>query len=150
MRAQHTKFDVVLTALLLVAGIAEYGIVLFFVDDPELRLRFGLLALVPIVWAVAWLARETATAGRPHPHNVPRRRYIRLRSAMREFIAEVTRLNWAVIEVRRGPTNHDAAVGRVVAIEEQMSERFERVKLAAGVPSSEPGPDAESSTSSHT
>ncbi len=142
-------FDVVTTALLLVASVAVYGFVLFYIDDSELRLRFGLLVLVPIVWTVAWLARETTTAGQLHPQNVPRRRYTKLRSAVKEFIAEVTRLNWAVVEERSGPTKHDTAVGRVVAIKERMAERFERVKLAAGVPSPEPGADAESDGAPH-
>ena len=122
---------------------------LLYINDSELRLFLGLLALAPIMGTVAWLARVSATATHATNHNAPRRRYTKLRAAVKEFIAEVTRLNWAVVEARSGPTNPNEADGRVVAIKERMSELFERVTLAAGVPSPEPAIGAESDAAPH-
>ena len=126
-----------------------YGTVLLYINDSELRLFLGLLALAPIMGTVAWLARVSATATHATNHNAPRRRYTKLRAAVKEFIAEVTRLNWAVVEARSGPTNPNEADGRIVAIKERMSELFERVTLAAGVPSPEPAIGAESDAAPH-
>ena len=107
-----------LLALFVLMASGAEAIVLYWVDDRELRLSLGLLLLVLVYWAanrlaVAERARDLLTPPL-HP-----RRFHRLRADVVRLLEEIRRLNQLAVD-------RDAAVGDVeeTAREMQAVERW--------------------------
>ena len=93
-----------------IGGAAAQGYALYVVQNPTLRLRIGLLAMVVVSIAIA-------TAPRVEKKRAPvlRRRFMLLRNRVDRFLGEVSRLNWLVIDARRDPrvaATHTTAIQR--------------------------------------
>jgi hypothetical protein len=122
--------------LMLIAAIAAYATIIFFISDPVWRLRFGLLALGPILWPAIWMARQfdaTELLGKENP----KRRYSKLRGFVQQLLTEISRLNWTVLDAHRGLIKNQEADKEIAAIKNRMSELLEEVKEVAGQPKSE-------------
>ncbi len=112
-------------------GVVGEAVVLFFVDDPVLRLRVGMLLLAMIAWPLFYAARRFP-AGDAVLAEHPRRRFGRLRRWTRELLREISRLNWTVVDVNRGFRDREAAKEEIAAIETRLFEIIEEIKDAAG------------------
>ncbi len=117
--------------IIMLLGVVGEAVVLFFVDDPVLRLRVGMLLLAMIAWPLFYAARRFP-AGDAVLAEHPRRRFGRLRRWTRELLREVSRLNWTVVDVNRGFRDRKAAKEEIAAIEARLFEIIEEVKAAAG------------------
>ena len=124
-------------AFFLVFGIVAEAYVLYFQDDPGLRLYLGLLCAGLIAWPIAITSRQARSpvAG----YEQLRRRFFRLRRALDAFLREASRLNWLVVGAEEGPLDRQ---GEIDTVKNGMRELLEEIFLAVG----EKGPGAESDT----
>lgn len=139
-------------AIILVVAIVLDAVVLHFVADPVTRLTFGLLVLVPIVWAGSRLGVVELAWDLMHPPRYPRR-FVRLRARVEELLGEIRRLNGIAVDAARGVREQHAALAIMDGIEERLRELIGEIRSAAGVeaeadqnhrrlpsPTVEPGP----------
>ncbi len=131
-----------LLGLLLLAGIAGEVFVLYAVEDPVSRVRLGLLFIAVIAWPLAMAARQPALATTRVPVVRHRGRFFLLRRRVEEFLREVTRLNWLVLDTKR---SSGIARGRQVEIDtvkQDLRELLDEIFRAAGQPGATPKSDA--------
>ena len=135
--ARHTTQMLTLATLL---GVALIGIavVLYSVPGPATRLGLGLLLLALIMWLSARLGVVSRIA-QSLSKGYKRRRYLRLRSAVDQFLEEVRRLNWAASGAQRGFRSKEDANRDLEAVEQRMHELIGKIRASAG--SSTPEPD---------
>ncbi len=131
-----------LLGLLLLAGFAGEVFVLYAVEDPVLRVRLGILCIAAIAWPLAMAARRPAL-GSTKEHPVRHRgRFFLLRRRVEEFLREVTRLNWLVLDTKR---NSGIARGRqfeIDTVKQDLRELLDEIFRAAGQPGAKPESDA--------
>ncbi|NIM51142.1 MAG: hypothetical protein GTN62_11140 [Gemmatimonadales bacterium] len=118
----------------LAASLVAEGSVLYLVNDPPIRLALGLVALVPIMWSIVWATRrpdilEGLPAAAPPIH---KRRYLRLRAKVKQLIDEITRLNWTVVDAKRGIRNQEEAKKEADTIEEGLHNLIRDIRSSAG------------------
>jgi len=131
-----------LLGLLLLAGIVGEVFVLYTVGDPVLRVRLGILCIAAIAWPLAMAARRPALATTQAPAVRHRGRFFLLRRRVEEFLREVTRLNWLVLDTKR---NSGIARGRqfeIDTVKQDLRELLDEIFRAAGQPGAEPESDA--------
>ncbi len=122
------------TTLLLEGGV------LFFMDDPSMRLYVGLALFLVIGWMLS--SSQVAEVMDELPDQIRRRRYPRLRAKVQLLLAEVRRLHWTAVDRDRGVRSQIDAVAEMDIIEERMRHLLLEIRVEAGVPSEEadPGP----------
>ena len=131
-----------LLGLLLLAGIVGEVFVLYTVGDPILRVRLGILCIAAIAWPLAMAAKRPALASTQKPAVRHRGRFFLLRRRVEEFLREVTRLNWLVLDTKR---SSGIARGRQIEIDtvkQDLRELLDEIFRAAGQPGAKPESDA--------
>ena len=121
----------VLVATIIVVGLAAQGAILYYVEDPTIRIAAGLLALLPVMWALVWGTRQ-GLAEEPLTAPLRKRRYFKLRAKVRQMIEEVTRLNWTIVDGKRGLRQPDEVKTDADAIEERLHKIIQEVRESAG------------------
>ena len=141
-KSWKSKVATYLLGLLLLTGIAGEVFVLYVVDDPFLRVRLGLLCVAVIAWPLALAAKRPALASTRAPAVRHRGRFFLLRRRVEEFLREVTRLNWLVLDTKR---NSGIARGRqfeIDTVKQDLRELLDEIFRAAGQPGAKPESDA--------
>ena len=131
MAGLRDKLKLWIVATFMLLGVTGEALVLFFLDDPVLRLRLGMTLLGLIVWPIVLVYRRFP-AEQLLPTRPPRRRFSQLRRWVHELIREVRRLNWVVVDTQRGFRSEDSAQEEIDAIEHRLLDIIERIKNTAG------------------
>ena len=145
MSAKKSKKIKALTYVLgffLLIGVAGEVVVLYAIDDPALRLRLGLLCLAVIAWPLAvatWRPGFSTTKEPEKPHN---RRFYLLRRRVEEFLREVTRLNWLVLDANRDPRVAEQRGAEIAMVKHDPNELLDEIIRATGRPGAKPESDA--------
>jgi hypothetical protein len=125
------KSRTTLELIALLTALAGEAFVLYFVDNPPLRLVLGLLLLAVIVWASARLGVVDLLTQSP-VRPVHERRFVRLRSQVQKLLAEIRRLNWMAVDAERGFRSREQAMQEMDAIEERLKEMIAEIRSTAG------------------
>ena len=128
--------------LLLLAGIVVEGFVLYAVEDPVLRVRLGLLCIAVIVWPLAMAAKRPALGSTQAPPVRHRGRFFLLRRRVEEFLREVTRLNWLVLDSKRNSGIARSRQDEIDTVKQDLRELLDEIFRAAGQPGAKPESDA--------
>lgn len=125
------KYWAPVLALAMLAAVIAEAYVLFYVEDPQLRLGFGMLLMVLAVGPFAPISRL------PEPDDSiaqlrPPRHFSLLRRWTTEFLREVRRLNWLRFDATRGITSRTNTIREIEAIEARLSLIIDEIKQAAG------------------
>jgi len=130
---------VVLLGVLSAALLLE-GAVLYFMEDPTLRLYVGLALFLLIGWMLA--STQVAEVIGDLPERIRQRRNPKMRAQVKLLLAEVSRLNGMAVDGHRGFRERKEAVAEMDAIEERMTDLVGEIRREAGVVSDEhdPGP----------
>ena len=131
-----------LLGLLLLAGIAGEVFVLYAVEDPVLRVRLGILCIAAIAWPLAMAARRPALASTQAPAVRHRGRFFLLRRRVEEFLREVTRLNWLVLDTKRSSGIARGRQFEIDTVKQDLRDLLDEIFRAAGQPGAEPESDA--------
>ncbi len=131
-----------LLGLLLLAGIAGEVFVLYAVEDPVSRVRLGLLCIAVIVWPLAMAAKRPALATTRAPSVRHRGRFFLLRRRVEEFLREVTRLNWLVLDTKRSSGIARGRQDEIDTVKQDLRELLDEIFRAAGQPGAKPESDA--------
>ncbi len=126
---------VVLLAVLAATLFMEAA-VLYFMEDPTVRLYVGLALFVLIGWMFA--SSQVAEVISRIPEPLKPRRYPRLRARVDLLLVEVRRLNGIAVDGHRGFRDPKEAVAEMDAIEERMRDLVSEIRREAGVVSEEP------------
>ncbi len=133
---------VVLLGVLSVALLLE-GAVLYFMEDPNLRLYVGLALFLLIGWMLA--STQVAEVIGDLPERIRQRRHPKMRAQVKLLLAEVSLLNGMAVDGQRGFRERKEAVAEMDAIEERMKDLVTEIRCYAGVISDEhdpaPAPD---------
>ncbi len=136
MRIKKSSYLLLVLAIILVVGIVGEAYVLYFPDNPGLRLYLGLLCAGLIAWPIAITSRQARPSPTVRPEQQWQRRFFRLRRALDAFLGEASRLNWLVVSAEGGPLDYP----EIDRVKNGMKELLEEVFLAVG----EKGPNPES------
>ena len=139
MATSVTQAAMPLVRVLLVASVALQAVVEFYVQDAASRLYAGLMVTGFMLWCVLWLARQTAAMEVVAAEPV-RRPFSKLRGVVQELLAEISRLNWTVLDAKRGFRDPATAADEIDKIKVRMAEILEKVKSTAENPAK---PEAE-------
>ncbi len=145
MSAQKSKKSKALTYVLgffLLIGVAGEVVVLYGIDDPLMRLRLGLVCLAMIAWPLAvaaWRPSYSTTKEPEQPHN---RRFYLLRRRVEEFLREVTRLNWLVLDANRDPRTAEQRATEIATVKHDLNDLLDEIIRATGRPGAKPESDA--------
>ena len=131
-----------LLGLLLLAGIAGEVFVLYAVEDPVLRVRLGILCIAAIAWPLAMAARRPALGSTTAPAVRHRGRFFLLRRRVEEFLREVTRLNWLVLDTKRSSGIARGRQFEIDTVKQDLRDLLDEIFRAAGQPGAEPESDA--------
>ncbi len=131
-----------LLGFLLLAGIAGEVFVLYTVEDPFLRVRLGILCIAAIAWPLAMAARRPALATTQAPAVRHRGRFFLLRRRVEEFLREVTRLNWLVLDTKRSSGIARGRQSEIDTVKQDLRDLLDEIFRAAGQPGAEPESDA--------
>ncbi len=141
-KSRKSRVVTYLLGLLLLAGIAGEVFVLYAVDDPVLRVRLGLLGIAVIVWPLAMAAKRPALASTQEPAVRHRGRFFLLRRRVEEFLREVTRLNWLVLDTKRNSGIARSRQDEIDTVKQDLRDLLDEIFRAAGQPGAEPESDA--------
>lgn len=125
------RFRASLELLLLVTALIAQGIILYTMNDPQLRLVFGLLLLAVIVWSAARLSVLELLPDRSG-RKINQRRFVRLRSQVGVLLDEIRRLNWMAVDAERGFRSREGATREMDRIEGRLKELIEEIRSVAG------------------
>lgn len=145
MSAQKSKKSKALTyvlGLFVLIGVAGEVAVLYAIDDPLMRLRLGLVCLAMIAWPLAvtaWRPSYSSTRDPEQPHH---RRFYLLRRRVEEFLREVTRLNWLVLDANRDPRTAEQRSAEIATVKRDLSDLLDEIIRAAGQPGAKPESNA--------
>lgn len=139
-------FDRAVLGLLFVAAVIIDGIVLFFVEPARMRLLYGLLILLPLMWPVVWMTRHFGFLGMVSesvPDKSRKRQFFKLRALTVQFIEEVKRLNWLAVDAKRGVRDDAAVSAEFKAVTRRLHDLVDQMPAAAGfreaTPEDDPG-----------
>ncbi len=145
MSAQKSKKSKALTyvlGLFLLIGVAGEVAVLYGIDDPLMRLRLGLVCLAMIAWPLAVTAWRPSYSTTKDPEQSHNRRFYLLRRRVEEFLREVTRLNWLVLDASRDPRVAEQRSVEIATVKHDLNDLLEEIIRAAGQPGAKPVSDA--------
>ncbi len=126
----------------LLIGVAGEVAVLYAIDYPLTRVRLGLLCLAIIAWPLAvaaWRPSYSSTRDPEQPHH---RRFYLLRRRVEEFLREVTRLNWLVLDANRDPRTAQQRSTEIATVKHDLGDLLDEIIRAAGQPGAKPESDA--------
>ncbi len=124
----------IVDGFILSAAVIANAAVLYFLSDSILRLSLGLLLLGLIVCASARLGVVELLSRLPGD-KVYKRRFVMLRSLVRQLLGEIRRLNWMAVDAARGFRSPEAAVREMDLIEQRLKELIHQIRSSAGRPS---------------
>jgi hypothetical protein len=127
---RHTTQAIILASVLAIAVIANAA-VLYFGTNPTTRLGLGLLLLALMMWLAARLGVVSRIA-QSLSRGYKRRRYIKLRGVVDQFLEEVRRLNWAASGAERGFRSKDEAIKDLEAMEDRLHALVKQIRVSAG------------------
>jgi hypothetical protein len=120
-----------IVATIVLVGLATMGAIIWYVEEPGLRLPFAVLAIVPVMWAAIWASKKGLTEEfRPPPMH--KRRYLKLRAKVKMLIDEITRLHWTIVDGRRGLRPASEVQKEADQIEERLHTMIGELRQAAG------------------
>ena len=126
-KRSRPQLRIVIGLILFVVVLAESAAV-YFGSDPAMRLGVALLLLAGIVWLSARLgvAESIARSFRG------RRRFMRLRHIVRDWLAGVRQLNSIAVDVEGGDRSHGEGTAEMDAIEKRLMDLVRQIRTAAG------------------
>ncbi len=130
MSGINAKVEGAIVWSVMLGGVMAEGYVLYFVNDPDLRIRIGMFLLAPIVIPLLWAPHRFPVFGMPQAR--PRRRFTQLRKWVRELLREISRLNWLAVDTDRGYDDREEKKEEIEGIESRLLEIIEEIKTAAG------------------
>jgi len=133
MRRLRRLRPFVFLGILIVAFLQLAG-VLYYIDQRTLRLFFGLLLLVPIVWV---LTRPNFFQAIQVLPAIRERKYVKMRMQVELVLAEVRRLNGIAVDADRGFRSHAEADREMDIIEQNLVAIISKVRQTAGRTSDE-------------
>jgi len=125
--ASRTTLEMV---ALVVALLGEAAL-LYFGQDPLLRLVLGLLLLAIVVWSSARLGVVDLLSQSP-ADQIHKRRFVLLRSQVQQLLDEIRRLNWMAVDVERGFRTRDKALRDMDVIEGRLRDLIAEIRGTAG------------------
>ena len=141
-KSRKSKVVTYLLGFLLLAGIVGEVFVLYAIDDPVLRVRLGILCIAVIAWPLALAVRRPALASTQAPPVRHRGRFFLLRRRVEEFLREVTRLNWLVLDTKRNSGIARSRQDEIDTVKQDLRELLDEIFRAAGQPGAKPESDA--------
>ncbi len=140
MTSSAVTHRLALFAIGLGAALLAEAAILYYLDDPTIRLGAGLALLAAIVWLSAKVGvvsriQQTLVRG------FKRRRYLELRRLVDRFLADVRRLNWLAAGAERGFQTRSVADREIDTIEKRLHGLIKEIREAAGQASPEGGVD---------
>jgi hypothetical protein len=136
MSGIRAKVEAIVVWTVMLGGVLAEGYVLYFVNDPALRIRLGMFLLAPIVIPLLWAPHRFPVFGMPQAR--PRRRFSLLRRWVRELLREISRLNWLAIDTDRGYDDREEKKDEIEGIESRLLEILEEIKASAGKVDTQP------------
>jgi len=130
MAISRNAANVIVVTIMVVGLTAQAGI-LYYIEEPGLRLPAGLLSLLPVMWALVWGSRQGLTE-EPLTAPLHKRRYLKLRAKVQQMIDEVTRLNWTMVDGKRGLRPPDEVRKDADVIEERLVNIIKEIRESAG------------------
>ncbi|MCZ6918336.1 MAG: hypothetical protein O7I93_16295 [Gemmatimonadetes bacterium] len=130
MSGIKAKIEGAIVWSVMLGGVMAEGYVLYFVNDPALRIRIGMFLLAPIVIPLLWAPHRFPVFGLPQAR--PRRRFTQLRKWVRELLREISRLNWLAVDTDRGYDDREEKKAEIEGIESRLLQIIEEIKTAAG------------------
>jgi len=130
MAISRNAANVIVVTIMVVGLTAQAGI-LYYIEEPGLRLPAGLLSLLPVMWALVWGSRQ-GLAEEPLTAPLHKRRYLKLRAKVQQMIDEVTRLNWTMVDGKRGLRPPDEVRKDADVIEERLVNIIKEIRESAG------------------
>lgn len=127
----------VLLGVGLVASFGAGVYVLYFVADPAMRMIFGLISLVSLMWTSSYLSIVNRVV-RAVDDRRRLRRYPKLRSRVVQIVDEVKRMHWLAVDLDRGHRNGEAVHAEMEVIQRRLSELVESLPEVAGVERNDP------------
>ncbi len=121
----------IVDGFILSAAVIADAAVIYFLSDPMLRLSLGLVLLGLIVWASGRLGVVELLSESP-ADRVYKRRFVMLRSQVKQLLAEIRRLNWMAVDAKRGFRSREAAMREMDGIEQRLKEIIHQIRTAAG------------------
>ena len=130
MALSRSAANTIVTIIVLV-GLATMGAIIWYVEEPGLRLPLALLAMIPVMWALIWASKKGLTEDfRPPPMH--KRRYLKLRAKVKMMIDEITRLHWTIVDGRRGLRPASEVQKEADQIEERLHKMIGELRESAG------------------
>ena len=126
----RAKVEATLVWTVMLAGVLAEGYVLYFVENPAVRIRLGMFLLAPIVIPLMWAPHRFPVFGMPQAR--PRRRFTRLRRWVRELLREISRLNWLAVDTDRGYDDREENKDEIEGIESRLLDILTEIKASAG------------------
>ncbi len=126
-KRSRPQFRIVIGLILFVVVLAESAAI-YFGSDPAMRLGVGLLLLAGIVWLSARLGVVESIARSVRG----RRRFMRLRRIVRDWLADVRWLNSIAVDVEGGDRSRGEATAEMDAIEKRLIDLVRHIRSAAG------------------
>ncbi len=120
-----------IVAVIVLAGLAAMGAIIWYVEEPGLRLPLALLAMIPIMWALIWASKKGLTE-EFQPPPMHKRRYLKLRAKVKQMIDEVTRLHWTIVDGRRGLKPASQVQKEADVIEQRLHDMIGELRESAG------------------
>jgi hypothetical protein len=133
-----------LNAVLLAVAVVMEAVVLSFSPSPWVGLIFGLGLLGLIIYLASFLELAGMFGG-PPPVEPTRRRFRELRTSTMALLAEVSRLNWLVVDLERGFGSEETAQADIELSEQHLQDLLQEILQNAG--KVDPGMDESSDTS---
>ena len=126
----------------LLTGVAGQVVVLYAIDDPSMRLRLGLLCLAMVAWPLAVTTWWPSYMTTKDPERRYYRRFFLLRRRVDEFLREVMRLNWLVLDANRDPRVAEQRSTEIATVKQDLNDLLDEIFRAAGLPGAEPESDS--------
>ncbi|UCF40538.1 MAG: hypothetical protein JSW43_12550 [Gemmatimonadota bacterium] len=120
-----------IVAVIVLVGLAAMGGIIWYVEEPGLRLPLALLAMIPVMWALVWASKKGLTE-EFQPPPMHKRRYLKLRSKVKMMIDEITRLHWTIVDGRRGLRPASDVQKEADQIEERLHKMIGDLRESAG------------------
>jgi hypothetical protein len=71
-----------IVAVIVLVGLAAMGGIIWYVEEPGLRLPLALLAMIPVMWSLIWASKKGLTE-EFQPPPMHKRRYLKLRAKVK-------------------------------------------------------------------
>jgi hypothetical protein len=127
----------VFLGLVLITSFGAGVYVLYFVAEPAMRMVFGVMALLGVMWSSSYLSVVDRMI-RALDGQRRLRRYPKLRSRVGQMVDEVKRMHWLVVDMDRGFRKEDTVRAEMEAIQLRLSEWVESLPEVAGVEGNDP------------